>query len=96
MTRAVLRRIKHQKLAAILTGSSSSIPLANGFNNNAYLFHVKGTKKLLQKVKKLLLLRDFSIRNSTVKRIFSEGIDNLLRKAKMSKFGIHMNIYLSS
>ena len=41
MTSVVLRRMKHHTLFETLTGSSSSILLAKGFINSAYLFNVK-------------------------------------------------------
>lgn len=41
MTSAVLKTMKHQTLFESPTGSSSSILLANGFINRAYVFNVK-------------------------------------------------------
>ena len=45
MTSAVLKRMKHQTLFENPTGSSSSILLANGIINRAYLFNVKEANK---------------------------------------------------
>jgi len=40
-TRTVLRRMKHQYVVEILSGSNSSKLLASGFSNRAYVFTVK-------------------------------------------------------
>lgn len=44
-TNPVLREMKHKKLVDTLTGSSSSMLLANGFINRANLFIVKEREK---------------------------------------------------